>query len=500
MADERNEDGPRGTVPSMPAAALHAGFATRVDPGAFRREAHVYRQVAGKRLHPVARAFFDMPQGHLVQRFARLHPRVEAERLLALLRYEASFLRWAGGDLLQTATRSAVRQMVLLEMNSCPSGNKSMPLREGAPEDSGYRTVLENALLPKIPSRESTPGALGILFDKNWVEVSGYAAVLADLTQEAVYLVPCPEGSAAVPVEAGFLLARDAGGASIPLRAALRYVTQRPWTRIPLATRTVLLNPIAACLAGGRNKLVAAKAYDYFNAGLAGSGLAVRTPETLLDVTKNEVPFLVERFGGQAVVKMPYSNAGQDVFTITNADELAAFMARPERYDRFIVQSLIGGANWSSRTRTGTFFQVGTMPNADGAAYAADLRMMICASPGGYLPVAAYARRAHVPLSREAPEGLTSWPMLGTNLSTREADGGWCADSERLITLGEGDFDQLGLGLDDLIEAFIQTVLGAIAIDHIAKQLIGRDGSFDQRRFASLNDDAALLRELTCAE
>ena len=38
MADERNEDGPRGTVPSMPAAALNAGFATRVDPGAFRRE------------------------------------------------------------------------------------------------------------------------------------------------------------------------------------------------------------------------------------------------------------------------------------------------------------------------------------------------------------------------------------------------------------------------------------------------------------------------------
>jgi hypothetical protein len=40
-----------------------------------------------------------------------------------------------------------------------------------------------------------------------------------------------------------------------PVRAALRYVTQKPWNRIPALTRTFMFNPVIACLAGGRNKV-----------------------------------------------------------------------------------------------------------------------------------------------------------------------------------------------------------------------------------------------------
>ena len=39
-----------------------------------------------------------------------------------------------------------------------------------------------------------------------------------------------------------------------PVRAALRYVTQKPWNRIPALTKTFMYNPVLACLAGGRNK------------------------------------------------------------------------------------------------------------------------------------------------------------------------------------------------------------------------------------------------------
>jgi hypothetical protein len=38
------------------------------------------------------------------------------------------------------------------------------------------------------------------------------------------------------------------------VRAAIRYVTQKPWNRIPPITRTLIYNPVLACLAGGRNK------------------------------------------------------------------------------------------------------------------------------------------------------------------------------------------------------------------------------------------------------
>jgi len=68
---------------------------------------------------------------------------------------------------------------------------------------------------------------------------------------------------------------RNSEGEWIPIRAAFRYVTQKPWNRIPLHSKTRILNPTIACLAGGRNKMVAAKAYDIFNAELQPFGLKI---------------------------------------------------------------------------------------------------------------------------------------------------------------------------------------------------------------------------------
>jgi hypothetical protein len=55
---------------------------------------------------------------------------------------------------------------------------------------------------------------------------------------------------------------------------------------------------------------MASRAYDFFNAELTGSGLAVRVPETIRNVTKSEIPLWVDSMGGHAVLKVPYSNAG----------------------------------------------------------------------------------------------------------------------------------------------------------------------------------------------
>ena len=72
--------------------------------------------------------------------------------------------------------------------------------------------------------------------------------------------------------------------------------------------------------------MMAAKAYDFFNAEIEGHGLAIKTPETIWDVNKNEIPLWVRKMGGQAVVKIPYANAGQGVYTLVNQQELDAFM------------------------------------------------------------------------------------------------------------------------------------------------------------------------------
>lgn len=282
----------------------------------------------------------------------------------------------------------------------------------------------------------------------------------------------------------------------VPIRAAFRYVTQRPWTVIPVSSKTLIYNPVVACLAGGRNKMAADKAYEFFNKELADTGLEVRVPGTIRDVTKEEIPLWVRSMGGKAVVKVPYSNAGQGVYTILGEEELKRFMALPGRYEKYIVQTLIGHAAWSSTTQAGTYFHTGTIPNQKQKIYVADLRMMVCSTPSGFVPLAVYARKAAAPLVATCPSGMDSWQMLGTNLSLKREDGGWDTETNRLLLMDSKDFNTLGIGMDDLIDAYVQTVLATTAIDRLAARFINEAGQFDFELFASINSDDALLEEL----
>jgi len=79
--------------------------------------------------------------------------------------------------------------MICIETNSCPSGQKSMPWPTDQIEAAGYRLVLEHAYLDVLRSTELVPGALAVIYDKNVMEASGYAATMADVFNEPVYLV-----------------------------------------------------------------------------------------------------------------------------------------------------------------------------------------------------------------------------------------------------------------------------------------------------------------------
>ncbi len=467
-----------------------------IQPGSFEPSRHFYPRALNAQLHPLVRFFLLLSPARIVNRYTHLNPRVVPERLAEILSYQPKFFRWAGADLFHVTTETGNRQMVVLETNSCPSGNKSMPIPSDDQEEGGYRTLMETAFLPLLSRRGLPKGGLAILYDKNSREVHGYASALADLTNEPVWMTPFPADadSPAARFDEGVLHVRNGDGDWHPIRAAMRYVTQKPWSRIPISTRTLVFNPVIACLAGGRNKLVAAKAYDFYNAEIMASGLEIRAPETVRDVRKEEIPLWVNRFGGNAVVKIPYSNAGVGVYTIVGDDELTRFMETEQRYDQFIVQALVGNHRWSSMTRRGRLYQVGTVPNKRGKIYVADLRMMVCAGPQGFRPLAIYARRANTALPASRYSGA-SWDVLGTNLSAK-TDDGWSTDTDRLMLMDRRDFNQLGLGLDDLIEGYIQTVLSAIAIDRLAQTLINQKGKLRRRLFRSLNDDPRLQEEL----
>ncbi len=465
-----------------------------IKPHSFEVDDHFYPKALNSQLHPMVGHFFNLSHERIIKRYGHLNPQVDLERLKELLKYQTKHFFWGGSDLFYVTTEHGNRKMVVLETNSCPSGQKSMPPRNDSDEHRGYRYLIENSFIPQVKKKRLPKGVLAVIYDKNYMETSGYAATMADLMGEEVFLIPHFNNEEQVIFYKDGQMYFKHEGAEVPIRACFRYVTQKPWNRIPPTCKTFIFNSTLVCLAGGRNKLLANKAYDFFNSELAGSGLKIIMPETIKDVSKMEIPLWIQRFGGKAVVKNPYSNAGQGVYTITNEKELDTFMEGDYPYDQFIVQSLIGHYEWSSSSEHGKYFHIGTIPNKKGQIYIADLRVMVYSGPQGFSPCAIYARRALAPLEGIPPEN--SWEVLGTNLSVKKGENQWDSDTSRLMLMDRKDFNMLGVGMDDLIEAYIQTVLTVIAIDKMAQNLLSKKGTFRYKLFQSLDNDESLMKEI----
>lgn len=465
-------------------------------PNNFEQHNHFYPKALNSQLHPIVGHFFNLNKEQMINRYIHINPKVNEFVLREILSYCPKHFFWGGSDLFYVTTQLGNRRMVVLETNSCPSGQKSMPPISDYDDHRGYRFLIENAFLPQIKKRKKLPkGCLAVIYDKNYMEASGYAQTLSDLTGEEVFLVPhFNEEEQFIKFEDGVMIITLDNGEHYPVRAAMRYVTQKPWNRLPTVSKTFICNSSLVCLSGGRNKLLASKAYELFNSEIAESGLRINVPETIKDVSKLEIPLWVQRFGGKAVVKNPYSNAGQGVWTITNQFELEKFMKHDNAYDQFIVQSLIGHYDWSSTSQHGKFFHVGTVPNKKGKIYVSDLRMLVCSSPEGMMPCTLYARRAKAALESKIKKD--SWDVLGTNLSIKEGLNTWSSDTSRLMLMDRKDFNSLGIGIDDLIEAFIQTTLSIIAIDKMAQNLVSSKGQFKIKLFKSLDSDEVLIKEI----
>ncbi|CAM1367059.1 conserved hypothetical protein [Tenacibaculum litoreum] len=470
-----------------------------IKPNTFNNENHWYPKVLNATIHPMVNFFLNLDKERIIARYCHLHPKVNADKLREILSYECKYFLWGGADLINSTSADGDKNMVIIENNSCPSGQKSMPLLDDNKEDGVYRLLIERTFKPILEKKRKLvkDGRLAVLYDKNYMETSGYAAVIADVFKEDVFLVPyySNKENEHIKIENEIFYLKQ-GDEWIPLRGIFRYVTQKPWNRFPINSKTKILNPIITCLAGGRNKMVAAKAYDIYNTELEEYGMKINIPDTIWDVSKNEIPLWVKKMGGQAVVKIPYSNAGQGVYTIVNEQELEEFMKLEIEYERFIVQSLIGNYNWSSVSTKGKYYHVGTMPNAKGETFVSDIRMMISSTKDGIKPLCMYSRRALLPLVNDLESSKDSWQMLGTNLSVKLGENEWTSDTNRLLIMDRRDYNKLGLGIDDLIETFIQTVLSTIAIDKMCISLINSNKKFKKKLFTSLNNDSTLLNEL----
>lgn len=134
-----------------------------------------------------------------------------------------------------------------METNSCPSGQKSMPLLSDMGDDhGGYGMVIKETFKDLLSKASPSLGDLAVVYDKNPMEATGYAAVLADETGERVWQVEYYLEDPDPPVKwaDGVMFVRDLDKAWHPIRACFRYVTQKPWNRFPINTKTIVLNSV----------------------------------------------------------------------------------------------------------------------------------------------------------------------------------------------------------------------------------------------------------------
>ncbi len=357
-----------------------------------------------------------------------------------------------------------------------------MPRLHGESPSGGYQRLIDT-LFPTT----GHAGSLAVLYDKNPQEVRAYAATLAEMSGRAVHLVPIFSGAVdeVLKFTSGAMQVRGPEG-WVTITAALRYVTDQPWLSLPLRSTSVLLNPLSACLSGGRNKHLASVAYQRFTETWNDSHLAIRFPSTQSGLTTEQAAAAIASAGHRGIIKTPYGHAGEGVFPIVSADGLTRWLAEVDENRGWVVQELIAEDHLTAHAEYG------------GSARIYDLRLLVAAGSEGFRPIAGFARQARselaFPLQQKAVRD-----QLVTNLSYRDTRGEWATDTSRVVPLDETHFESLMLTLDDLVEAYVQSVMSVVAIDQLATSLSDDRDRFDLAAFHALNDDSRFELAMTHA-
>ena len=125
----------------------------------FNMEEHYYNKVLHAQIHQSVKSFLNMDKERIVKRFCHLNPKVDPIALTQWLSYKPKYIQWSGTDLFHVVNESGTKKMVVIETNSSPSGQKSMPLINDVEERGGYLRLMEKSFLPFVKKQRTLPGS-----------------------------------------------------------------------------------------------------------------------------------------------------------------------------------------------------------------------------------------------------------------------------------------------------------------------------------------------------
>lgn len=137
--------------------------------------------------------------------------------------------------------------------------------------------------------------------------------------------------------------------------------------------------------------------------------------------------------------------------------------------------------------------------NLNNQLYASTVRIIACSDPSGFKMTAIRAARAARPFTSIRSEENK---LLTDSIETLDEDAyitnlGTTGRSEsRAIIIDDAAMDALAIGIDDVVDGFMQTVFSIHAIEDMCKRFTTKDGELNLELLKELNPDPQLLAEL----
>jgi len=282
----------------------------------------------------------------------------------------------------------------------------------------------------------------------------------------------------------------------VPIRACFRTLSAAPWIRIPVSNnlKTFMYPHPITCLTTGKNKLLANYAYEQFNEKYRGFGLEIKTPRTVSGVEKKDIREIIKQeFGFRAIIKTPYDGHGRGIYVVRDEADVDKFLALDSsRYNLFLVQDLIGFETDICKDNPSRYTHVGYV-GPDHSKYAYSLRMIVTDSPTGYKLICICGARASMPFYRGRADVVDEQSDLSyiTNIVPKELEG-----MERDIPASEDGVKRMGFTVDNVVDAYLQSVMCMLAIDQVCQNLFREDGCLDLELLKKLCPDPQLLSEV----
>lgn len=135
--------------------------------------------------------------------------------------------------------------------------------------------------------------------------------------------------------------------------------------------------------------------------------------------------------------------------------------------------------------------------------YAYSFRIVACNSPTGFKMITICCARAPAPFAKNGEAAEIAPNALLNKIRTVHENDVYITNigpnpngEERSFYVDDAGMKGMGIGMDDVIDGFMQTVYSIHAIDNMCKKLTMEDGELNMQLLTELNPDPQLLAEV----